>query len=241
VVDNTGKYYGCLMEVSIDRLTSCVVENDGPAPAVTVLGPGRRGYATLGCWTDPTAWAEAKKQHRTTANSKAKGAERKEKQGGGGKTPTATVTVAPEPRTIVGCGFGYTTFDADSGRYAWGAMLCSARQPAPAPACAARSFSVDSALLRARRRHRRCSIVGAHEFNRTPGQQPTDIHTHIRFSLSFGFDWFVFFRGLVYFFFIPYTLPFVTQLLCIIFSVCLSVCRPLLLSAMQLRNPNGFL
>ena len=81
---NTGKYYGTLHEIDMDVQMIRCVENNGEAPTATVLGPGRRGYVTMGVWTP-------------VEDGKGTSKDRKD--------------------TVLMCGFGYSSWDADKGSF----------------------------------------------------------------------------------------------------------------------------
>ena len=81
---NTGKYYGTLHEIDMDVQMIRCVENNGEAPTATVLGPGRRGYVTLGVWTPVEDEKDTSKDRKNT---------------------------------VLMCGFGYSSWDADQGNF----------------------------------------------------------------------------------------------------------------------------
>jgi hypothetical protein len=88
---NSGKYYNTLHEIDMDNRMIRTVENYGATPTATVLGPGRRGYATMGAWT-PKKKMEEKME---------------ETEGDDGD----------DEDTVLVCAFGYTSYDTDKGQF----------------------------------------------------------------------------------------------------------------------------
>ena len=123
------RYYGCLMEIDMDHMCQTVVENDGLAPTVTVLGPGRRGYVTLGCWTaSDNDQAGSDGDDNGDGEKSAQADSSSFRGGGGGAAPVNGSSKGTKgefgrssssankkrasgrrPHTVVGCGFGYST------------------------------------------------------------------------------------------------------------------------------------
>ena len=83
-----GKYYSTLIEIDMENLIMRAIENNGEAPGITVLGPGRRADVAIGVWT-PSMEQLDDEGKSTESNS----------------------------NTIVMVGFGYTTYNPEKAAF----------------------------------------------------------------------------------------------------------------------------